>query len=435
MNEPQGRALVPDRTFGALVPTIAILAGVIATFGLWRHNPTACVNPASRWDTVYSLVEHGTYVIGTDEAPEPFFTIDKVKRDGRYYSSKPALYPTLLAKDYWIIRKLTGWTLPDKIGPISRIILLKWNILLFVALVWLYGKFLNRHVSDPWVKGFWLIAAAFGTYTLGYNVTLNDHSVAITSVFFAAYFLVRILYDGEHRWYYYAMIGACTVWATTNGMAAALMLVGCFAILALTGDRKTWTCALPAALLVGAAFMVTTYLSTGGFIPYYFLRHTELYEYAGGYWDAPTGIDALEEPKWLYFLHGAIGHHGVFSLTPIYIFAFIPMGLFLARKTKAMPHLMWLTIACTILAWGAYVVNTNNYGGGCKGFRWLFWLSPLWLMVAPIGAQVWARHVSGKVLAYAALAVSLVSSFDAWMEPWGSSWLHQLFSKWKWIAY
>src|ERR1700677_3017365 len=50
-------------------------------------------NDGSRWDTVWSLTHGKGYVI--DSAP--YGTIDKVYRDGHFYSSKPALLPVMVA--------------------------------------------------------------------------------------------------------------------------------------------------------------------------------------------------------------------------------------------------------------------------------------------------------------------------------------------------
>lgn len=48
--------------------------------------PMHSVNDLSRWQTIYSLAERGTYNI--DQTPWPD-TIDRVRIRGHYYSSKP----------------------------------------------------------------------------------------------------------------------------------------------------------------------------------------------------------------------------------------------------------------------------------------------------------------------------------------------------------
>jgi hypothetical protein len=83
---------------------IAVSAGVLlGLIFLARGNtlPMHSVNDRSRWATVYSLAEKGTYQI--DETPWPM-TIDRVQLNGHSYSSKPALLPTLLAGEYLVLK-------------------------------------------------------------------------------------------------------------------------------------------------------------------------------------------------------------------------------------------------------------------------------------------------------------------------------------------
>jgi hypothetical protein len=61
-----------------------------------------------------------------------------------------------------------------------------------------------------------------------------------------------------------------------------------------------------------------------------------------------------------------------------------------------------------------------------QGFRWLLWLTPLWLLYLPAGLHRVLHARSGRLLALAALAVSIFSVL--WglvmpMGPWVPSWL------------
>src|SRR5271155_3444597 len=95
------------RRFAALV--IIVAATSIALGHALRQPTQMGANDLSRWCTVWSLLERGTYVI--DECPWQAATQDKVFRAPagasepaagqkpvrHYYSSKPALLPTLIA--------------------------------------------------------------------------------------------------------------------------------------------------------------------------------------------------------------------------------------------------------------------------------------------------------------------------------------------------
>ena len=65
-------------TSPSLALSLAIVTAGIALGLMMRTGPVHCPNDQSRWDTVWSLVEQGTYII--DGAPWEH-TIDKVQRD------------------------------------------------------------------------------------------------------------------------------------------------------------------------------------------------------------------------------------------------------------------------------------------------------------------------------------------------------------------
>ena len=108
---------------------VARIATVRATTG---ETPMLSANDRSRWCTVRSLVEEGTYAIDSlvqikhPETKRRFWkSIDMVRHrgpDGRehYYSSKPPLFPTLLAGEYWLLRQATGLTLSDHPFQVMR---------------------------------------------------------------------------------------------------------------------------------------------------------------------------------------------------------------------------------------------------------------------------------------------------------------------------
>ena len=410
---------------------VGIAAGALVLGTMLRNGPIGSVNDGSRWDTVWALVERGTYVI--DEAP--WDTIDKVKRGDHFYSSKPALLPTIVAGEYWLIRRLTKWRLPDHTEPVVRTILCTVNVLPLMVYIWLYGSFLQRHVEDPWWQAFWLVAAAFGTYVTGYSSTFNNHTVAAWSVLFALYCLLRILYEDVRSPLHFALAGFFAALAVPNELPAAIFLVLVFGLLVRAAPRQTLLYALPAALIPVAGYVVTTYLSTGSLIPYYAGLKTPLYQYEGSYWRQPQGIDALHEPKWIYLFNMLIGHHGIFSLVPVNILAAVSMGLVVSRRVRKLPLLAWLGLIVTVVVLGFYTFKTNNYGGGADGLRWTIWLIPLWMCIGPLGVEVYGGKRWVRALAVAALFLSVMSVTRALPNPWTKPWIEDLAEKRGWINY
>src|SRR3954452_10051215 len=102
------------------VALIVIGAATAQALGLTLKTPTQMgANDVSRWCTVWSLLERGTYVI--DDCPWQSKTQDKVRRPApssaaepgqppveHFYSSKPPLLPTLIAGLLYPFRAVSG---------------------------------------------------------------------------------------------------------------------------------------------------------------------------------------------------------------------------------------------------------------------------------------------------------------------------------------
>src|SRR5262245_4480522 len=115
--------LVHDRSEPRRFVAILIITSTVGlALGVLLRQPSMmAANDISRWCTVWSLLERGTYVI--DECPWLVDTQDKVERwragdspdvPKHYYSSKPALLSTLIAGVLYPARALSGVPL-DKV--------------------------------------------------------------------------------------------------------------------------------------------------------------------------------------------------------------------------------------------------------------------------------------------------------------------------------
>ncbi|MGQ9732097.1 MAG: hypothetical protein ACUVX8_12590, partial [Candidatus Zipacnadales bacterium] len=264
---------------------VAVTAGALVLGIMLRTGSVLCPNDASRWDTLWSLVEHGTYIIDGC----PWDTIDKVRREGHDYSSKPPLLPTLAAGQYWIIKRLTKWTIQENTDRVCRIILFTWNVIPLIVLIGLLGNLINRYVASLFWKVYWLLVAAFGTYVTGYSITFNDHTIGAWSAGFAFYGAIRILYQDDRRWWVYTLTGVFAAFTVANQLPAAFFALALFVWLLVKRPQATLLFGLPGALVIIGGLLITLKLSTGGFIPYYLFKKTELYQYEGSYWSNPVG--------------------------------------------------------------------------------------------------------------------------------------------------
>ena len=178
------------------VALIVITAAVALALGVMlRQSSMIGANDISRWCTVWSLLERGSYII--DECPWLVDTQDKVYRVSKsenagpepvkhYYSSKPALLSTLIAGLLYPARRLTGIPLDRVVlqereerwvqkvdesapGKVKGVLekpkdLVKWpahvfyfkavllllNILPFCLFLILYSRVLDRYAGNDW---------------------------------------------------------------------------------------------------------------------------------------------------------------------------------------------------------------------------------------------------------------------------------------------
>jgi hypothetical protein len=158
--------------------------------------------------------------------------------------------------------------------------------------------------------------------------------VAAWSALFALYFAFRHWSAPAAPKLSLALAGFFAGFTACNELPAASLAAGLFAILLLRWPIPTLVCFLPAALLPVAGFLVTNYLAIGQWTPAYSEFGGPWYNFEGSHWQEPPsgpnpGIDwaRLKETKADYAFHLLVGHHGLFSLSPIFLLALAGGGM------------------------------------------------------------------------------------------------------------
>ncbi len=415
------------------------------------QRPFLSANDRSRWMAVRALVEQGTYQIDDLIDRHLWNTIDMVQHRGRdgelhLYSSKPPLFITLLAGEYWLIVATTGMTLESHPYFIGRMMLFTINILPMVLMFVLVAKLAERLGSTDWGRIFVVAAATMGTMLTPFAVVLNNHIIGAVSAAVALYAFVRIRYDDETRTRYYLLAGLAAAFAAANELPA-LALLAMIAVGLWTCSRRAWLIGfLPAALLVVAAFFATNYAAHACWTPPYMHKGSDdpeqnwyMYTYTANgverqsYWQNRQGIDQGEASVATYAWHVLVGHHGIFSLTPIWILSVVGMAMWLRRGDRNQRlialGIAMLTIVCLVFYIGLRPQEDRNYGGMTSGFRWMFWFAPLWLTVMLPAADWLSRSRVRQALAITLLAFSVLSaSYPTW-NPWTQPWIY------RWLEY
>jgi hypothetical protein len=475
------------------VASIMIVVAVAQGLGIALKAPTQLeANDISRWCTVWSLLEKGTYAI--DDCPWQAKTQDKVKKPDRlappaetasaitkleyrlapqawkegaptdrFYSSKPPLLPTIIAGMLYpfraTIKAPLDYTYEQKRNPRyvqkerpgepgkfdavletpkdparwpAYVLYLKPTIVLinivpFWIFLVLFARLLDRYAENDWAWFGSLAAACFGTPLLIFDQTLNNHSVAAFSAFFALYSFLRIWNDDQHGPISFMAAGFFGAFCACNELPAATFGLLLFLALLFRFPGRTIVYFAPAAAIPCVAFLATQFLAFGQFRPVYEEFGTKSYNYAGSYWNTPLEMDWYNihaEPRIVYLFHMTFGHHGIFSLSPIVLLSLF--GAFrglIRRQGLSLVSLMTIALTGAMLAFYTWNPIARNYGGSTQGLRWLFWLFPFWLITLPAGLTPCAGRRSTRAISLAALAVSAFSVGYALRSPWSHPWL------------
>ena len=401
------------------------------------HSPLLSANDRSRWCTVWSLAERGTFQIDEIIRRPGWNSIDKVLKDGHFYSSKPPLLTVGVAGLYWGLKRVTGMDLLRQTHGVVQSILLIVNLVPFAISLVLISRMVDRYAKQDATRVFVVFAAAFATFLGTFLNTFNNHTVAANCVLWSLCPALRVLTGGARRWYWFGLSGFFAALAVANEFPAAVFLAGIGLLLWRADWKLTLQAFLPAALVPMALHFGLTMLQTGSLKPFYASFGTEMYNFPGSYWLNPQGVDRNLDPPWLYFIHCIIGHHGIFSLTPIFLLSLWGW----LRRPSTIPSdirpVNYLSLACTVVVMAFYMTRTAqyNFGGVTSGLRWTFWLTPLWLWsMIPVLDQglssAWFRRAC-----LAMLAVSVFSTTFPWNNPWTHPWLFDVLQQSGWINY
>lgn len=426
-----------------------------------KQRPFLSGNDRSRWLTVRALVERGTYEIDEFATRDGYWdTIDMVSHrnnagEKRLYSSKPPLMATLIAGEYWLLHKITGWTLGDHPFELGRIMLVTFNLLPLIA-----GWLVFACLAEDWGRSDWgriaaVAAICFATMMTTFSAALTNHLWAFVAGILATWDASRI-WRGSRNPLYFLGAGFWSTFLFTNELPALALVAGLFLLLAMTDFKKTLLYAAPGALLVMAGFIGTNYLAHNTWRPayshgagdvseadlassseenWYNFTFTRAYDgrQVKSYWSNPSAmnpVDLGEPNKLVYAWHGLFGHHGNFSLTPILLLV-IPGLLALPHLARDQKYYAWLILGVSVVCLGFYLFGMNqrqrNYGGPISAFRQLLWLHPLWLLAALPGFDWAARSTRRQIFVGVLLAWSMVSvTYPTW-NPWVQNWIWNLY--------
>jgi hypothetical protein len=429
---------------------LILAALVVHATVILRAEPLQSANDRSRWCTVWSLLNRGTYQIDEIRQRPGWDTIDLVRIDGHFYSTKPPLMATWVAGVTWLVCRVTGWTLETHLQSVHGVVLLLVNALPFAAGLVLLARMLARQSHSAWAALYVLITAAFGTLVSPFLATLNNHTVAAAGVMaaLACWWQAERLgtaTSNEHAtaanatvrppWRLYGLWGLAAGWAACHDLPAAAVA----AWMAVLAARRHWKAAccgfLPGSLLPIAAFLIINHVATGSILPAYAgyggANYRFVHEGIPSYWVQPQGVDRNLDPPATYLFHCLLGHHGWFSLTPVFL-----LGMWGVR-TAGWKSWTVSTLVLSAVVLGFYLTRTENYnyGGVSCGLRWAVFLTPLWVWALLPACEQLADFWSGRSVAALLLLASLYSAWEPAGRAWQQPWLFRVLEQAGWIDY
>ena len=266
--------------------------------------------------------------------------------------------------------RFTGWTLGDHPYEIGRVMLFTVNILPLVLMYVLIGRLVERFGTTDWGRIFVMAAATLGTFLNTFAVVLNNHIVAAVSAAVALYAAVRIAYDGERRLRYFVarrlrgrvhrrqraarayvsrLIGLLLLWTRAARNAARIRPGSARRggrVLRHQLDRPRRACGRPTCTAARPSDnWYTTHTTVNG-------------RAIKSYWLDRQGIDRGEPTKLAYAVHVLVGHHGMFSLTPIWLLSIAGALMWLWSPDASRRQLAAVVLLSPSSAW----CSSSRYG-------------------------------------------------------------------------
>jgi len=455
--------------------------------------PTFSSNDRSRWATVRSLVDDGTFVVGkrdsfaylltavaqtghTELLPalttsacglskrissssgisfeEGWQTVDLVLHPDElnFYSTKPPLVPIMVAGEYWLVKKITGWTLKTNPFAVVRVILFTINLLPFLLYLLVFWALIQRFSQSEWGRIYALAAAALGSSVLPFLNSFNNHTVATFSILFAIYGIVRIQEILETKnnnpWaasLWFAITGLLCGFAVCNELPALAFLAFVGLVGIIKFPKQTLLVYLPCSVIPLLLLGASNYVAMGQLRPAYSEFGGPWYTYEGSHWRIfpgmiRKGIDWARyngESSTTYTFHLLFGHHGFFSLFPIFLLTLVALmrAPFYNKTSKTWGFLALSTVLVGSVVLGFYIFKSDNYGGFAVGPRWLMWLGPIFLLTSVpvidgLSKSRWGRLLALVLLVFAVLA----ANYPGW-NPWRHPWIYDAMLDSGWPGY
>lgn len=396
-----------------------LVLGTLCVLALLTKTDPQSAHEFSRLGTVESIVDRGTYRLDDSTF---IGTVDKIYRDGHFYSHQPPLLSTLEAPIYWVLR-LPGTRFNNRgrfvmtyaFSLLTNGVALALTIVVFARLLALGG------VAPP-LRAWLAVLLPCGTWLLPYGVVTNNHGISGLLLALLAYLLLLMEWKGVTT-------------MRAGGTGVVLGLLSAIEVLPLVSfapltliylaraglQARAWTAAaagLALPLLIHAAINVPI---TGDVIPAGF--HHELFDFPGSVFDRASLTGGFKHDSWqaaaAYAWDTLFAGKGFFTFSPVLLLG-LAAGCVAWRWWARARGAHLVLLGGALLSLSAAILTTNQQGGEAVGFRHAAYLAPaLLVMLLPWLAEEsnTTRVRPYAVTAIAALSAAVILMF-AVRNPW-----------------
>jgi hypothetical protein len=384
-----------------------------AIFALTFTRPYVdTTNNSSRFMTMQSIVEHGTITI----SDQHFYTDDKIFREGNFYSSKPPVLSIAGAGIYFVLHNV--FDLDIHILEQSWAIYFL-NIILtggsFFLLLFILYKIIKLLDVRQEYRLLVLSGFAVGTLFFSYFISLNNHTIAGSMLLLGFYFLLKLkLKESSNYKKYIGLAGFFLSLAAVIDLPTGLAFLGLFFVYCLVVFPKKYLiyyalAALP-MLILHLAF---NYQVTGDFLPPQL--HLEFWRP-----EDVARILASRSNVVVYLINILVGTHGLFSYTPILLFAAYSMYRILKNKDSKFRVEALIVFTGFLIIALYYTFKVRIYTGAAFGYRWFMAITPLiYFFLLVLFTKKRSQRFLG--LFFVAMVFSVAVALIGFLSPWGGS--------------
>ena len=400
--------------------TAVVFFGTLLAIALMTKTMPESAHEFSRLGTVESLVDRGTFQLDDSSF---IATLDKIYRDGHYYSHQPPLLSVLEAPVYWTL-SLPGMKFNNRARAVMTYLfsLLTNGLALALTAVALQRILGLAGVAPP-ARDAFAVMLPMATWLLPYGLVINSHGIAALLLAVAVLLLLTI----ERRGATPARLAALGL---VLGALVAIEILPLVSFLPVAIAALAWRVRITARgwLAFGTALAVPLVAHaaanvrvTGDIIPAGF--HHELFRYPGSVFDERELTGTVKYDSWSaaarYAWQSFVAGKGYFTFAPI-LAAGLIAGILEWRWWARARGTHAVLLVGSLLSLAVSVATTNNFGGEAVGFRHATYVVPalLVLLLPWIAGAVPAASLKRRVV-IAAAVISLASMVVfASPRPW-----------------